>query len=145
LTLNSFIREGKAIMDLFHDGVVIVDASGQILYHSERADKPFVTLNSTSIPETLLESELFGYEEGAFSGAERGGKPGLFEIADGGTLFLDELEDLSQSVQAKLLRVIQLKELNRVGGTKKKVVNVCKGNVFLCRSFLDECQKGCIN
>lgn len=92
--------------------------------HSERVDKPFVTLNATSIPETLLESELFGYEEGAFSGAKRGGKPGLFELADGGTLFLDELEDLSLSVQAKLLRVIQFKELIRVGGTKKKTVNV---------------------
>ncbi|MED0679975.1 sigma-54 interaction domain-containing protein [Aneurinibacillus thermoaerophilus] len=92
--------------------------------HSERAKQPFVAVNCASIPETLLESELFGYEEGAFSGARRGGKQGMFELADGGTLFLDELEDLTPSVQAKLLRVLQFKELIRVGGTKTKKVDV---------------------
>lgn len=92
--------------------------------HSDRADNPFVPVNCASIPETLIESELFGYEEGAFSGARRGGKPGMFELAGGGTLFLDELEELSLHIQAKLLRVIQNKELMRVGGTQKKSIDV---------------------
>lgn len=85
---------------------------------SKRKDKPLVQVNCAAIPETLLESELFGYEEGAFTGAKRGGKPGKFELANKGTLFLDEIGDLSLGVQAKLLRAIQNKEIERLGGIK---------------------------
>jgi len=85
---------------------------------SKRRDKPMIKVNCAAIPETLLESELFGYEEGAFSGAKKGGKMGKFELAHGGTIFLDEIGDMSIAMQAKLLRVLQEKELERVGGNK---------------------------
>jgi transcriptional regulator with GAF, ATPase, and Fis domain len=81
-----------------------------------RADGPFVAVNCAALPETLLESELFGHERGAFTGADRQ-RPGRFELAAGGTLFLDEIGDVSSAVQAKLLRVIQEREFQRVGGT----------------------------
>ena len=86
--------------------------------YSHRKDYPFIVVNCAAIPETLLESELFGYEEGAFTGAKNGGKIGLFEFAHMGTLFLDELEGMSPALQVKLLRVIQEKELMRIGGDK---------------------------
>lgn len=85
---------------------------------SGRHNKPFVALNIASIPDTLFESELFGYEEGSFTGSKKGGKKGLLEIAHGGTLFLDEIGEMSLNVQAKLLRVIQEREYTKVGGTK---------------------------
>lgn len=91
---------------------------------SDRKYNQFVRVNCASIPESLLESELFGYEEGAFTGAKRGGKKGLFEEADGGTIFLDEIGELSPSTQAKLLRVLQEKEIVRVGGAKPVTVDV---------------------
>lgn len=87
---------------------------------SPRSDGPFVTINCASIPENLLESELFGYEGGAFTGANREGKPGKFELAHGGTIFLDEIGDLPQSMQAKLLHVLQERKIQRVGGTRSK-------------------------
>lgn len=90
--------------------------------YSKRKDFPFIVVNCAAIPETLLESELFGYEEGAFTGAKKGGKIGLFEFAHMGTLFLDELEGMSPTLQVKLLRVIQEKEIMRIGGDK--VINV---------------------
>jgi transcriptional regulator with PAS, ATPase and Fis domain len=83
-----------------------------------RGGKPFVTVNCASIPSTLLESELFGYEEGAFTGARKGGKPGKFELAHEGTLFLDEIGDMPLSSQVKLLQVIETRRLERVGGIK---------------------------
>lgn len=86
--------------------------------------KPFIKINCAAIPDQLLESELFGYEGGAFTGAKREGKPGLFELAHNGTLFLDEVGDLPLALQGKLLRVIQEKEVVRVGGTKSVAVNV---------------------
>jgi len=86
--------------------------------------KPFITINCAAIPETLLESELFGYEGGAFTGAKREGKPGLFELAHEGTLFLDEVGELPAVLQVKLLRVLQEREVVRVGGTKAKAVHV---------------------
>lgn len=81
-------------------------------------NRPLITAVCSAIPENLLESELFGYEKGSFTGADRSGKPGLFEIAEGGTLFLDEIGDISLNIQVKLLRAIQEKEITRVGGRK---------------------------
>ncbi|MCC8027886.1 MAG: sigma 54-interacting transcriptional regulator [Clostridium sp.] len=91
---------------------------------SRRAKGPFVAINCGAMPENLLESELFGYEEGAFTGAKKGGRPGLFEFAHGGTLFLDEVEGMSPALQVKLLRVLQEHEIMRVGGNKIISVDV---------------------
>jgi len=91
---------------------------------SNRSQFPFIRVNCAAIPTELIESELFGYEEGAFSGARKGGKPGKIEMADRGTLFLDEVGDMPLSMQAKLLRVLQDKELEHLGGTKPKIIDV---------------------
>ena len=89
---------------------------------SPRATRPFISVNCAAVPETLLESELFGYEDGAFTGARRGGRMGRFELADGGVLFLDEIGDMPASMQAKLLRVLQEKEIEKIG--RKKTIKV---------------------
>ncbi|NQD67500.1 sigma 54-interacting transcriptional regulator, partial [Bacillus haikouensis] len=91
---------------------------------SDRKFNKFLRVNCAALSESLLESELFGYEEGAFSGAKRGGKRGLFEEADKGSIFLDEIGELSANTQAKLLRVLQENEIVRVGGTKSISINV---------------------
>ncbi len=91
---------------------------------SDRKFSQFVRVNCAAISENILESELFGYVEGAFTGASKGGKIGLFEQADGGTIFLDEIGEISLTMQAKLLRVLQEKEIVRVGGTKPITVDV---------------------
>ncbi len=91
---------------------------------SRRKDQPFVAINVAAFPENLLESELFGYEEGAFTGAKKGGRPGLLELAHRGTLFLDEVEGMSPMLQVKLLRVLQEKELMRVGGSRMITIDV---------------------
>ncbi len=90
---------------------------------SRRASGPFIKINSTAIPENLLESELFGYEKGAFTGATTS-KPGKFELADKGTLFLDEIGDVPPAIQVKLLRVLQEREFERLGGTRTVKVDV---------------------
>ena len=90
----------------------------EIYRRSDRNQKPFIKVNCASIPSNLLESELFGYEKGAFSGANSSGKIGLFELANSGILLLDEIGDMPLDLQAKLLRAIQSKEITRVGGTK---------------------------
>ena len=90
---------------------------------SRRASGPFIKINSTAIPENLLESELFGYEKGAFTGATSS-KPGKFELADKGTLFLDEIGDVPAATQVKLLRVLQEREFERLGGTRTVKVDV---------------------
>jgi PAS domain S-box-containing protein len=92
--------------------------------NSKRADGPFVKINCGALPEALIESELFGYETGAFTGANKEGKKGLFEVAHGGTLFLDEIGELPLTQQVKLLQVIQEKQITRVGGTVHKKVDV---------------------
>jgi transcriptional regulator with PAS, ATPase and Fis domain len=92
-------------------------AANAIHTHSERARKPFVWINCASMPESLIESELFGYEGGAFTGANPRGKRGKFELAQGGTIFLDEIGDMPLHLQASLLRAIQNQEIVRVGGT----------------------------
>jgi len=94
-----------------------------IHYNSPRADKPFIKINCAAIPEELLESELFGYEKGAFTGANTT-KKGKFELANGGTMFLDEIGDMPLSLQAKLLRVLQEKEIERLGGSKPIKIDV---------------------
>ena len=91
--------------------------------HSRRAEKPFISLNCAAIPENLLESELFGHEKGAFTGAV-GRRIGKFEEADGGTLLLDEISEMDQRLQAKLLRAIQEREIDRVGGQRPVRVNI---------------------
>jgi len=85
---------------------------------SPRYDKPFVAINSAALPPSLIESQLFGYESGAFTGAKKGGNPGVFEQANGGTLFLDEISEMDIELQAKLLRVLQEREVTRLGGKK---------------------------
>lgn len=112
--------------------VLILGESGtgkELLAHaihnaSARRSFPFVPVNCAALPETLLESELFGYEEGAFTGARRGGKAGFFEEAHRGTIFLDEIGDMPLRLQARLLRVLQEKEIVRVGGTRVIPVDV---------------------
>ncbi|KZE69447.1 Fis family transcriptional regulator [Fictibacillus phosphorivorans] len=91
---------------------------------SGRRNGPFLAVNCSALSEDLLESELFGYEEGAFTGAKKGGKQGLFEQAEGGTIFLDEIGDISVKLQTRLLRVLQEKELRRVGGTRVLPIDV---------------------
>ncbi|MCA1059661.1 sigma 54-interacting transcriptional regulator [Rossellomorea aquimaris] len=91
---------------------------------SSRKHNPYLAVNCSALPEDLLESELFGYEDGAFTGAKKGGKTGLFEQADGGTLFLDEIGDISLKLQARLLRVLQEMEIRRIGGNKNIPVDV---------------------
>ncbi|MGB4438423.1 MAG: sigma 54-interacting transcriptional regulator, partial [Sedimentibacter sp.] len=92
--------------------------------NSSRKFGPFLALNFSALPDDLIESELFGYEEGAFTGAKKGGKIGLFELADGGTIFLDEIGDVSPKLQTKLLRVLQEKEVMPIGGTAIRKVDV---------------------
>lgn len=158
-TFNDIIGKSSAIQSVInqakhyaqsHSTVLILGESGtgkeliaQSIHNaSARRNKPFVAVNCAALPETLLDSELFGYERGAFTGAEKGGKPGLFELAHRGTIFLDEISDLSFPLQAKLLRVLQEKEVRRISGEKVIPVDirviaatnrdlaqeVCKGN-----------------
>lgn len=125
--LMVFKIAGKAAK--FNTTVLITGESGTgkelvakgIHFSSDRARKPFVPVNCAGIPETLLESELFGYKKGAFTGADRD-KSGLFESADGGTLFLDEIGDMPLSLQVKILRVLQEREINPVGSTQSKKI-----------------------
>lgn len=91
---------------------------------SDRSDKPFLALNCAALPENLVESELFGYAPGAFSGAQKNGKPGLFELANGGTVFLDEIGEMSPYLQAKLLRFLQDGSFMRIGGKSETKVNL---------------------
>ena len=138
--IENLIGKSKAMQEVFllisrvadtDSTVLITGESGTgkelvsraIHYNSKRQNRPFVPVYCATIPETLFESELFGYEKGAFTGATSS-KPGLFSLADGGTLFLDEIGDMPYHVQTKLLRVIEEKEFIPVGGTKPKKINV---------------------
>ena len=125
-------QPGKALLDkarqfaVVDSNVLITGETGtgkemiaQGLHNlSRRAKGPFVAFNCAAVPENLLESELFGYEEGAFTGARRGGKVGLIELAHGGTLFMDEIGEMPLPLQARILRVIQEKEVMRIGGER---------------------------
>lgn len=95
-----------------------------IHYFSDRKDKPFIKVNCGAIPETLLESEFFGYESGAFTGARRGGKIGLLELANNGTIMLDEIGDMPIHLQVKILRALQDKKIRRIGGTTDISVDI---------------------
>jgi len=137
---NNIIGKSKKMQEIFsliekvapgNSTVIIYGGSGTgkelvakaIHYHSPRTDKPFIPFNCGAIPETLVESELFGHTKGAFTGAIQA-KRGLFEEADGGTLFLDEISTILPSAQVKLLRVLQEKELMKVGSTERTKIDV---------------------
>jgi DNA-binding NtrC family response regulator len=137
---NEMVGESRPMQDLFRmieragpsdKAILIQGESGtgkelvarSLHQHSMRSEKPLVVINCAALPETLLESELFGHEKGAFTGAV-GAKPGLFEIADGGTLFIDEVGEMPGALQAKLLRVLEDGSLRRVGSIKERRVNV---------------------
>ncbi|HWP97157.1 MAG TPA: sigma 54-interacting transcriptional regulator [Syntrophomonadaceae bacterium] len=96
----------------------------QAIHNNSKQEGPFVRINCAALPENLLESELFGYEEGAFTGAKKGGKPGKFELAKGGTIFLDEIGDMPLTMQTKLLSVLQERTIERVGGTSPIPIQV---------------------
>ncbi len=123
---DSYMKEtiGKAIKIGFTDSTAMIygesgtgkEMIAQSMHNvSIRSEGPFVAINCAALTENLLESELFGYEEGAFTGARKGGKPGLFELAHGGTIFLDEINSMSLNLQAKLLRVLEEREVMRIG------------------------------
>lgn len=116
-------------------------AAKYVHFLSPRYEKVFVKLNCACIPEPLAESELFGYEPGAFSGGVKNGKPGIFEIADGGTLLLDEISDLSAGIQGKLLRVLEEGTYFRLGGTREVQCNV-RIIAATNRNLLSEVDKG---
>ena len=115
-----------------HSNVLILGESGtgkeliaQAIHNaSSRSSGPFIAINCGSLPKALIESELFGYEPGAFTGASREGQPGKFELASGGTIFLDEIGDMPLELQASLLRVLQSKEVVRIGGKQSKKIDV---------------------
>lgn len=115
---EKFSRSSQPILILGESGTGKEMLAHGIHSVSPRANELFVSVNCASIPKDLLESELFGYEGGAFTGARREGKIGKFELADHGTIFLDEIGDLPLEMQAKLLRVIEYKEIERIGGSK---------------------------
>ena len=130
LTQRTLARASKVAAT--HSSVLINGESGTgkeiiartIHQLSPRREGPFVALNCATLSSSLVESELFGYVEGAFTGARRGGKPGKFELADKGTIFLDEIGDMPLNVQVALLRVLQEKEVSRIGDTKAVKINV---------------------
>lgn len=115
---EKFARTNANVLILGETGTGKEGMAQSIHNASHRAKKPFVSVNCASIPPTLIESELFGYVEGAFTGARRAGKKGLFELADGGTIFLDEIAELPLDIQGRLLRVLQEREIMRVGDDK---------------------------
>jgi len=115
--------------------------SSAIHNNSLRCNGPFLAINFSALPEELAESELFGYEEGAFTGAKKGGRKGLFEEANGGTIFLDEIGDISPRIQTRLLRVLQEKEIRRVGGTDIIPINV-RVIAATNRDLVKMCQQG---
>jgi DNA-binding NtrC family response regulator len=137
---GQFVAESQPMRDVYDMACQVADSRATILITGEsgvgkevmaklihsaspRKDKPFVAVSCAALPESLLESELFGYEKGAFTGAV-GSKAGRFELADGGTLFLDEIGEIPMSIQVKLLRVLQEREFERLGASKPTKVDV---------------------
>jgi transcriptional regulator with PAS, ATPase and Fis domain len=156
-TFDSIIGQSKAINDVIKIGKIAANSDSNVLILGEsgtgkeliaqsihnassRRNEPFIAINCGSIPKGLIESELFGYEAGSFTGARRDGYPGKFELADGGTIFLDEIGDMPLDLQSTLLRVIQTKEIARIGSTRPKTVNVrimAATNVNLAKKIRD--------
>lgn len=141
LDAKCVIGESKSWMDCIDKALKVAHTDAMVLLRGEngsgkeivadiirensaRKNKPFITVNCSAIPESLIESELFGYEEGAFTGASKGGKLGKFQLADGGTLFLDEIGDMPFHMQAKLLRALQEGEVEKVGRQENVPVDV---------------------
>ena len=141
LEKNKIIGESKIFLDCVNKALKVANTDTMVLLrgengtgkeiianiirnHCERKNKPFITVNCSAVPELLIESELFGYEEGSFSGASKGGKMGKFQLADGGTLFLDEIGDMPYQMQAKLLRALQEGEIEKVGRQKNIPIDV---------------------
>ena len=122
--LDNIAPTDAVVLILGETGVGKDVLARQVHKKSLRKDKPYLKVDCTAIPESLVESELFGYEPGAFSGARAKGKQGLFEMANGGTLFLDEIGELSLPMQTKLLRAIQDQEIIRVGATSVSPIDV---------------------
>lgn len=123
-TINR-IADSRSSVLITGDSGVGKSLIAKIIHNSsKRSEKPFIVVNCAAIPDTLIESELFGYDEGAFTGAKKNGKPGKFELADGGTIFLDEIGDLPFHLQGKLLHVLQHGRFERVGGTKETSIDV---------------------
>lgn len=122
--ISQIAKFDSAILVTGESGVGKEIIAHQIHLQSLRSDMPYIRINCASIPENLLESELFGYVEGAFTGAKKGGKMGIFELANGGTLLLDEIGELPLNMQAKLLRVIQENEVTRIGGSTTTKIDV---------------------
>lgn len=140
-TFSNIIGKSKEMTRIKNQAVKFAKSEGTVLIYGEtgtgkelfaqsihnasrRAKMPFVSVNCASLSESLLESELFGYVDGAFTGAAKGGKKGLFELAHGGTLFLDEIGEISFGFQSKLLRVLQEKEIRKIGGDRVIPINV---------------------
>lgn len=140
-TFDDIIGESEAIVKTKHMAKFVADGFSSVLLYgetgtgkelfaqsihnaSERRSRPFVALNCGALPASLIESNLFGYVEGAFTGAKKGGSPGVFEQANGGTIFLDEISEMELSLQTKLLRVLQEREVVRIGGAKSIKVDV---------------------
>lgn len=121
---NKLARTDLAVLIEGESGTGKEMFASAIHNESHRCKGPFLAINFSALPEDLVESELFGYEEGAFTGAKKGGRPGLFEQANGGTIFLDEIGDISLKLQARLLRVLQEKEIMRIGGNKINRIDV---------------------
>jgi PAS domain S-box-containing protein len=138
---NTFVFESQCMKGIvekvkqvapYPTNVLLLGPSGvgkevvaNLIHHlSNRSNKPFIKVNCAAIPEALLESELFGYESGAFTGARKEGKKGLFELADGGTILLDEIGEMPLALQAKLLRVLQDPQVYRIGGVQARPVDV---------------------
>ncbi len=123
LKLSQKIAETDSTILITGESGVGKEVVAKYIHEQSKKRKKFVKINCAAIPETLLESELFGYEKGAFSGARKDGKPGLIEEADQGTLFLDEIGELPLNMQAKLLQVLQEHRVSRIGGVESKKVN----------------------
>lgn len=138
---QDFVFSSRAVAQLIEDAIHVADTDHTILIQGEsgtgkevlsqaihrgssRRNKPFVPINCAALPKELIQSELFGYESGSFTGASKGGKAGKFELADGGTIFLDEIGDMPLETQANLLRVLQEKKIVRIGGLRQIDVNV---------------------
>ena len=119
------VANTKATILLRGEQGVGKEVIARLIYeNSQRRDKPYIVINCAAIPDSLIESELFGYEDGAFTGAKEGGKAGKFELANGGTLFLDEIGDMPFPMQAKLLRVLENNEIEKIGSEGSKSIDV---------------------